>query len=130
MMRPIVSLVLLAQLCIAAMAVKFDQPSATTDWIYGRRYKIAISDAPKDAMLRNWQVDLMVLGAQCNEGICIQDGPVARIANNYKLSRPLEWTVPTTLAHHGKGFFVQFSNKGQEPFIQSEIFTIEHMGTL
>ncbi|KAF9163024.1 hypothetical protein DFQ26_003026 [Actinomortierella ambigua] len=130
MMRPIVSLILLAQLCLAVLAIKFDQLNEKSVWIYGRSYSISFSEVPQSARAQRWQVDLMVLGAKCNEEVCTQDGPVARIADNYRLSKKLKWTVPSTLAHHGKGFFVQLSNKGNEPLIKSEIFAIEHVGTL
>ncbi|KAG0235545.1 hypothetical protein BGW42_005158 [Actinomortierella wolfii] len=131
MTRLIVSLVLLIQLCLAALAFKVDQPNKDSVWIYGRRYKIALSGVTKDLARTRWQVDLLVMGAECNEGLCIKDGPVARIADNFKLSKKyLEWEVPSNLAHRGKGFIVQFSNKGNEPLVQSEIFTIDHMGIL
>ncbi|KAF9115251.1 Alpha subunit of the F1 sector of mitochondrial F1F0 ATP synthase, partial [Mortierella sp. 14UC] len=97
-----------------------------TVWIPGESYDILITSDAKDAV-QSWQVDLVVLGAEC-DGICLHDGVVKEISQSHSLQSTLRFKVPTDLAQHGKGFQVQFSNSGSTPVYHSETFTIDKAG--
>ncbi|KAF9106760.1 hypothetical protein BGX27_009032 [Mortierella sp. AM989] len=112
----------------AASTIVFSYPRADTTWIPGETYDIKLGDDHKDMTVRTWQVDLMVLGAEC-DGICLHDGVVAEISKDYNTQTVLQFKVPTNLVQHGKGFQVQFSNAGSAPIYHSEIFSIEKAAT-
>ncbi|KAG0252443.1 Alpha subunit of the F1 sector of mitochondrial F1F0 ATP synthase, partial [Mortierella polycephala] len=108
---------------LVSSTVVVSQPNISTVWTPGETYDISVRDDGNDNV-QGWQVDLVVMGAQCDD-ICIPDGIVAPVIMNYNAQSSLRFKVPTDLAHYGKGFLVQFSNAGSLPIYHSETFTIE-----
>ncbi|KAF9357451.1 hypothetical protein BGX26_003687 [Mortierella sp. AD094] len=108
---------------LVTSTIVLSYPNADTTWIPGKTYNIKFRDDRMDKAVKNWQVDLMVLGAEC-DGICLHDGVVASISKRYNTKSALYFKVPTNLLQHGKGFQIQFSNAGSAPVYQSEIFSI------
>ncbi|KAF9336337.1 hypothetical protein BG006_008955 [Podila minutissima] len=95
----------------------------------GNTYDITVQNDSKDRVTA-WRVDLMVLGGKCSTGdICLTDGVVADIAQGYNTLNKLTFTVPKNLAQHGKAFYIQFSNNGEQPLYESSLFTIEDGST-
>jgi len=76
------------------------RPSAETVWTPGETYTINVQDDHEDKAVQRWQVDLMVLGAEC-DGICLHDGVVAEISKGYSTQSVLQFRVPEDLVQHG-----------------------------
>ncbi|KAF9287979.1 hypothetical protein BKA57DRAFT_470192 [Linnemannia elongata] len=111
-------------LVLVSSTITFSQPAASTTWSPGESYDIVISSDSQDTAVQTWQVDLVVIGGEC-DGICLHDGVVKEISQGYNLQSSLRFKVPTDLVQHGKAFQVQFSNGGSAPVYHSETFTIE-----
>ncbi|KAF9921977.1 hypothetical protein BGZ65_009934, partial [Modicella reniformis] len=112
---------------LVASKTVISQPSANTIWTPGQTYTIKAQDDHRDKPVQGWQVDLMVLGAEC-DGICLHDGVVVEISKDYSTECTLQFKVPTDLVQYGKGFHVQFSSAGSPPIYRSETFTIKKSG--
>ncbi|KAF9192451.1 hypothetical protein BGZ51_005463 [Haplosporangium sp. Z 767] len=108
---------------LVSSTIVVSQPNTSTVWTPGETYDISARDDGNDNV-QGWQVDLVVMGAQCDD-ICIPDGIVSPVTMDYNTQSSLRFKVPTDLAHYGKGFIVQFSNAGSLPIYHSEKFTIE-----
>ncbi|KAF9997972.1 hypothetical protein BGZ80_007529 [Entomortierella chlamydospora] len=108
---------------LVAGTIVLSYPRSDTTWIPGETYNIKFDDDRMDKDVKNWQVDLMVLGAECDD-IRLHDGVVASISKSYNTQSALYFKVPTNLLQHGKGFLIQFSNAGSVPIYQSGIFSI------
>ncbi|KAF8934616.1 hypothetical protein BGZ47_010284 [Haplosporangium gracile] len=111
-------------LVLVSSTITISQPAATTTWSPGESYDIIISSDSQDSAVQTWQVDLVVIGGEC-DGICLHDGVVKEIFQGHSLQSPLRFKVPANLVQHGKGFQVQLSNAGLTPVYHSETFTIE-----
>ncbi|KAG0289899.1 hypothetical protein BGZ96_006616 [Linnemannia gamsii] len=109
---------------LVSSTITFSQPAASTTWSPGESYDIVITSDSKDADVQTWQVDLVIIGGEC-DGICLHDGVVKEISQGHSLQSALRFKVPTDLVQHGKAFQVQFSNAGSAPVYHSETFTIE-----
>ncbi|KAI8599997.1 hypothetical protein EDD21DRAFT_145438 [Dissophora ornata] len=119
----LITCVLLECLILVSSTIIISQPHEDSTWRPGNTYAIKVQDDYTDKAVQCWQVDLIVLGAEC-EGICVHDGVVAEISKCYNTQSILQFKVPTDLVHHGKGFQVQFSSAGSPPIYNSQIFTI------
>ncbi|KAG0305600.1 hypothetical protein BGZ97_001055 [Linnemannia gamsii] len=117
-------LLLLQHIFLVSSTITISQPAASTTWTPGESYDIVISSDSQDAAIQTWQVDLVIIGGEC-EGICLHDGVVKEISQGHSLQSALRFKVPTDLVQHGKAFQVQFSNAGSAPVYHSETFTIE-----
>ncbi|KAF9384613.1 Alpha subunit of the F1 sector of mitochondrial F1F0 ATP synthase, partial [Podila verticillata] len=116
---------LLACLILVSGAITFTTPNDTSVWTKGNTYDIVVNSDSKDRVTA-WQVNLMLIGGKCSVGdICLTDGIVANIAQGYSSLNKLTFTIPKDLAQHGKAFFIQFSNNGEQPSYESNVFTIE-----
>ncbi|KAI9239470.1 MAG: hypothetical protein BYD32DRAFT_434785 [Podila humilis] len=116
---------LLACLTLVSGAITFTTPNDTSVWTKGNTYDIVVNSDSKDRVTA-WQVNLMLIGGKCSVGdICLTDGIVANIAQGYSSLNKLTFTIPKDLAQHGKAFFIQFSNNGEQPSYESNVFTIE-----
>ncbi|KAI8352616.1 hypothetical protein B0O80DRAFT_78792 [Mortierella sp. GBAus27b] len=104
---------------LAAGKIIVSGPDAHTVWTPGETYRINVQDDYGDKAVQRWQVDLMVLGGEC-DGICLHDGVVAEISKGHSTQSVLQFQVPVDLVQHGK-----FSNAGSAPIYISETFTIE-----
>ncbi|KAF9906983.1 Alpha subunit of the F1 sector of mitochondrial F1F0 ATP synthase, partial [Linnemannia zychae] len=120
--RLLLLLLLLQHTLLVSSTITFSQPDAGTVWTPGESYDILITSDTKDS-IQSWQVDLVVLGAEC-DAICLHDGIVKEISRGHNLQSMLRFKVPTDLVQHGKGFQVQLSNDGSTPVYHSETFTI------
>ncbi|KAF9145078.1 hypothetical protein BG015_012005 [Linnemannia schmuckeri] len=111
-------------LVLVSSKIIISQPAASTTWSPGESYDIIISSDSQDPAVQTWQVDLVIIGGEC-DGICLHDGVVKEISQGHSLQSPLRFKVPTNLVQYGKGFQVQLSNAGSAPVYHSETFTIE-----
>ncbi|KAG0334060.1 hypothetical protein BG000_008669 [Podila horticola] len=120
---------LLACLILVSGAITFTTPNDASVWTKGNTYDIVVQNDSKD-QIAAWRVSLMVLGGKCSQGdICLTDGIVGNIAQGYNTLNKLTFTVPKDLAQHGKAFYIQFSNNGEQPLYGSSLFTIEDGST-
>ncbi|KAG0343658.1 hypothetical protein BG004_005113 [Podila humilis] len=102
-LTPLLITVLVLQ-CLSTVwaVVTVSTPHEGTAWTMGGTYDIVYKSDTTD-LKSLWQVDLALLGGKCRDSeVCLQDGIVANIAQNYTLQDKLAYTVPTNLSHHGK----------------------------
>ncbi|KAI7826943.1 hypothetical protein BC939DRAFT_446278 [Gamsiella multidivaricata] len=92
---------LLLQYSLLVSGIIVSQPSASSVWAPGKTYSIKVLDEHRGKTVKGWQVDLMVLGGEC-DGICLHDGIAAEIAKGYNTRSSLQFTVPADLIQHGK----------------------------
>lgn len=90
-------------LVLVSSTITISQPAASTTWFPGESYDIVVSSDSQDTAVQTWQVDLVVIGGEC-DGICLHDGVVKEISQGYSLQSTLRFKVPTDLVQHGKVF--------------------------
>ncbi|KAF9209780.1 hypothetical protein BGZ49_000967 [Haplosporangium sp. Z 27] len=109
---------------LVTSTIVISYPRANTKFVPDKTYHIKLFDDHLDKDVKDWKVDLIVIGAEC-DGICLHNGIVAEISKSYNTKSALHFKVPINLLQHGKVFQIQFSNAGSTPIYQSEIFTIK-----